>query len=169
MEKYRCVQALHRQGATVEQVCLALEISCSGYYDWQHHKPGRRERSNQALRRKLVSCTRNILPWGWIACTTCSSRNSAVPASGSIVRCGLRGSPRRDAGPIKPPPTPGTIIYLHPIYSNETSVLNAQTRPGWAISPTSQPGKAGSIWPLSRTYVPEKSWAMPFLSASTLP
>lgn len=54
MEKYRCVQALQRQGATVEQVCLALEISRSGYYDWQHHKPGRRERSNQALRRKLV-------------------------------------------------------------------------------------------------------------------
>ena len=38
----------------MEQVCLALEISRSGYYDWQHHKPGRRERSNQALRRKLV-------------------------------------------------------------------------------------------------------------------
>ena len=54
MEKYRCVQALQRQGATVEQVCLALEISRSGYYDWQHHKPGRREQSNQALRRKLV-------------------------------------------------------------------------------------------------------------------
>ena len=52
MEKYRCVQALQRQA--VEQVCLALEISRSGYYDWQHHKPGRRERSNQALRRKLV-------------------------------------------------------------------------------------------------------------------
>ena len=54
MEKYRCVQALHRQGATVEQVCLALEISRSGYYDWKHHKPGIRERSNQALRRRLV-------------------------------------------------------------------------------------------------------------------
>ena len=38
----------------MEQVCLALEISRSGYYDWQYHKPGRRERSNQALRRKLV-------------------------------------------------------------------------------------------------------------------
>ena len=54
MEKYRCVQALHRQGATVEQVCLALEISRSGYYDWQHRKPGIRERRNQALRRRLV-------------------------------------------------------------------------------------------------------------------
>ena len=38
----------------MEQVCLALEISRSGYYDWKHHKPGIRERSNQALRRRLV-------------------------------------------------------------------------------------------------------------------
>ena len=54
MEKYRCVQALHRHGATVGQACRALEVSRSGYYDWQHHKPCMRERSNQALRRKLV-------------------------------------------------------------------------------------------------------------------
>lgn len=38
----------------MEQVCLALEISRSGYYDWQHRKPGIRERRNQALRRRLV-------------------------------------------------------------------------------------------------------------------
>ena len=54
MEKYRCVQALHRQGATVEQVCRTLEISRSGYYDWLHHKPCIREQRNQALKRKLV-------------------------------------------------------------------------------------------------------------------
>ena len=29
-------------------------ISRSGCYDWQHHKPSMRERSNQALRRRLV-------------------------------------------------------------------------------------------------------------------
>ena len=54
MEKYRCVQALQRQGSTVEQACRALEVSRSGYYGWRNPKPSKREQSNQALRRRLV-------------------------------------------------------------------------------------------------------------------
>ena len=54
MEKYRCVQALQRQGSTVEQACRVLEVSRSGYYGWRNPKPSKREQSNQALRRRLV-------------------------------------------------------------------------------------------------------------------
>ena len=54
MEKYRCIQALQRQGSTVEQACRVLEVSRSGYYGWRNPKPSRREQSNQALRRRLV-------------------------------------------------------------------------------------------------------------------
>ncbi len=53
-EKYRCVQAVSRQGASVEQVCRELEVSRSGYYDWLNRKPSERSRRNQALRRRLV-------------------------------------------------------------------------------------------------------------------
>lgn len=53
-EKYRCIQALKRQGFSVEQVCRVLEVSRSGYYSWLGHKPGKRSRQNQALRRRLV-------------------------------------------------------------------------------------------------------------------
>ena len=54
MEKYRCVQALHRQGSAVEQACRVLEVSRSGYYRWRNPKPSGREQSNQTLRRRLV-------------------------------------------------------------------------------------------------------------------
>ena len=54
MEKYRCIQALQRQGSTVEQACRALEVSRSGYYGWRNPKPSKREQNNQALRRRLV-------------------------------------------------------------------------------------------------------------------
>ena len=54
MEKYRCVQALHRQGSAVEQACRVLEVSRSGYYGWRNPKPSGREQSNQTLRRRLV-------------------------------------------------------------------------------------------------------------------
>ena len=54
MEKYRCVQMLHRHGTTVEQACRILEVSRSGYYSWANRKPRGRERSNQALQRKLA-------------------------------------------------------------------------------------------------------------------
>ncbi len=53
-EKYRCVQAVSRQGATVGQVCRELEVSRSGYYGWLNRKPSERSRQNQALRRRLV-------------------------------------------------------------------------------------------------------------------
>ena len=54
MEKYRCVQMLHRYGTTVEQAYRILEVSRSGYYSWANRKPRGRERSNQALQRKLA-------------------------------------------------------------------------------------------------------------------
>ena len=38
----------------MEQVCRILEVSRSGYYDWAKHRPGKRSRQNQALRRRLV-------------------------------------------------------------------------------------------------------------------
>ena len=38
----------------MDQVCRALEISRSSYYDWRHRKPCTREQGNQALKRKLV-------------------------------------------------------------------------------------------------------------------
>lgn len=38
----------------MEQVCRALEVSRSGYYDWSKRDPSKRERRNQALRRRLV-------------------------------------------------------------------------------------------------------------------
>ena len=62
------------------------------------------------------SCTKSIPFWGWTACTTCSSRNSGVPASGSTARCGLPGSFRPDAGPIGSQPTPGTTIRPRPTF-----------------------------------------------------
>lgn len=38
----------------MEQACRILEVSRSGYYSWANRKPRRRERSNQALQRKLA-------------------------------------------------------------------------------------------------------------------
>ncbi len=38
----------------MEQVCRELEVSRSGYYDWLKHKPSRRDRDNQALKRRLI-------------------------------------------------------------------------------------------------------------------
>lgn len=38
----------------MEQVCRALEVSRSGYYDWHKRGPSQRERHNQALKRRLV-------------------------------------------------------------------------------------------------------------------
>ena len=90
-DKHRCAQTLHCQGTPVEQACRVLEISRSGYYGWAQHNPCARERRNQALRRRLWNCTRTISPWTVSA--TRPSRNSAVPASVSTGRCGLRGSP----------------------------------------------------------------------------
>ena len=53
-EKYCCVQALKRQGSSVEQVCRVLEVSRSGYYGWLERKPGVRSQKNQALRRRVI-------------------------------------------------------------------------------------------------------------------
>ncbi|RKJ80877.1 hypothetical protein D7X33_04975 [Butyricicoccus sp. 1XD8-22] len=53
-EKYRCTQALSRQGLSVERVCRTLEISRSGYYDFCRRDPTKRELHNQVLRRRLV-------------------------------------------------------------------------------------------------------------------
>ncbi len=38
----------------MEQVCRELDVSRSGYYDWLKHKPSRRDRDNQALKRRLI-------------------------------------------------------------------------------------------------------------------
>lgn len=38
----------------MEQVCREVEVSRSGYYSWQKHKPSERRQRNQALRRRLV-------------------------------------------------------------------------------------------------------------------
>lgn len=38
----------------MEQACRVLEVSRSGYYGWRHPKPCAWERTNQALRRRLV-------------------------------------------------------------------------------------------------------------------
>src|SRR5699024_10413695 len=53
-ERYRCVQTLKRQGASVEQACRVLEVSRSGYYGWKAEKICRRRLQNQALRRRLI-------------------------------------------------------------------------------------------------------------------
>lgn len=39
----------------MEQVCRELEVSRSGYYDWLGRRPSARDRSNQALRRRLTA------------------------------------------------------------------------------------------------------------------
>ena len=54
VEKYRCVQTLHRQGTTAEQACRILAVSRSGYYGWANRTSRGREWSDQALRRKLT-------------------------------------------------------------------------------------------------------------------
>ncbi len=38
----------------MEQACRELEVSRSGYYDWEKRKPSERRQRNQALRRRLV-------------------------------------------------------------------------------------------------------------------
>ncbi len=53
-KKYRCVLALSRQGATVEQACRELDVSRSGYYEWLKHKTYQREQDNQVLKRRLI-------------------------------------------------------------------------------------------------------------------
>ncbi len=54
-------------------------------------------------------------------------------------------SRRSDAGPTRPPQTPTTTIRSHRTCSCETSLLNAQIRPGWATLPTSPSARAGCI------------------------
>ena len=39
----------------MKQVCRLLEISRSGCYGWLKHKPSRRERPHQALKRELIT------------------------------------------------------------------------------------------------------------------
>src|SRR5699024_3589096 len=50
-------------------------------------------------------------------------------------------------------PIPITAIPLRPTFCSGTFPSTGLTRPGWEILPTFPPGKAGSIWPLSKTCV----------------
>lgn len=65
---------LHRHGTTVEQACRILEVSRSGYYSWANRKPRGRERSNQALQRKLAELHQkydNAVAENFFSCLKC--------------------------------------------------------------------------------------------------
>ena len=71
-------------------------------------------REPREVARDLGICIDTLRNWlkgagmqlGLTVSTTCSIRNSAVPASGFTVRCGPLESFRQDAGPIRSQPTP---------------------------------------------------------------
>ena len=102
-------------------------------------------------------CTRNTLPWGWTACTTClKPRLSLFPGKGAPADEGRRHPlpakeglqshhqlPPQLPHRAKPAPTP---VHFQP----------PQPSLGGATSPTSPPGKAGCISPLSKTCAPRK-------------
>lgn len=169
MEKYHCVQALHRQGSTVEQACRILEISCGGYYGWLYHNPCGREQSTQVLRRRLVELHQKYPALGLD-----SLHHMLQPEFGCShkrihrqLRLARTISGRHRAYKV-------TINSRHSYPScTEPSATKVLLRPVKSILAERyylhSHWRAGSIWPSLWTCAPEELWAMPFLSASTHP
>ena len=88
------------------------------------------------------NCTRTILPWAVSA--TCSSRNSAVPASVSTDSYGLPGSSQGDTEPSKSPPTPGTVTPC--TEPSAAKVLFDQPNQAWVSDITYIPTAEGWLY-----------------------
>ena len=151
------------------KLCQLLEISRSGYYAWLRGGESARKTANQALLRELVRLHEKYPALGLDSLYhMLKPVFSTVPGEGLhrlMKAAGIHSqrkraykattnSPPQLSHRAKPAPTP---VHFQP----------PPTKPGWATSPTSPPGKAGCISPLSKTCAPEKSWVMPFPSAST--
>lgn len=137
---------LHRQGVSVEQACRTLEVSLSGYYDWRKRTLSKRERHNQALKRRLKLHEKY---------PAMGTGQSLSLAQAQVWLFPQAGTPSDAPGRYllvhtRPRPTPCTAIPSLRTCSNGTSPLTGRTSPGWAISPTSLPARADYIWTLSK-------------------
>ena len=91
--------------------------------------PGKR--SARLCSGNWCACTRNTLPWGWTACTTCSSPSFTVPGEGlhRLMKAAGIHSQRKRA--YKATTNSRHNCPIAPNCSNASSLSAAPTKPGW--------------------------------------
>ena len=166
-DKYRYVKAASKK-VCVGKLCQLLEISRSGYYAWLRGGKSARKTANQALLRELVRLHEKYPALGL---------DSLYHMLKPVFHCSRGRVHPADEGRRHPLPTKEGLQSYHqlpPQLSHRAKPAPTPvhfqpppTKPGWATSPTSPPGKVGCISPLSKTCAPRKLWGTPFLSALT--
>ena len=144
------------------------QISRSGYYAWLRGGESARKTANQAPAPGTGAPAREIPALGaGQPVPHAQARLSLFPGKGAPADEDRRHPLPAKEGLQSHHQLPPQLSPSRQTCSNASSLSAAPTKPGWATSPTSPPGKAGCISPLSKTCAPRKLWGMPFPSAST--
>lgn len=163
--KYRFISD-HRETFKVGRMCKLLNVSRSGYYDWQKRPESRRSRENRALGDKI----RVLHIAGHGIYGSQRVHRDLIDAG---VRCGKNRVARimRNAGiqsqtKRKFKATTNSKHNL-PVAQNlleQNFTVEARITPGSAILPISRPTRAGFTWPFSWIFTVARSSVGPPLT-----
>jgi len=133
----------------VQELCEALAVSPSGYYEWAGRKPGKRQEANQELAQKIQLVYADSRK-------TYGSPRIALTLQKQGVACGRKRVARlmkqHDIqGAQKARYKPRTTDSNHVCPSAPTGwpscrLWSESTRYGWVTSPTSLLWRGGCIW-----------------------
>lgn len=138
----------------VQEMCEALSVSASGYYDWLERKPSKRQESDQVLSEQIRAVHAASRKTYGRPRITLTLRDQGRRCSSKRVARLMRQNGLQGAQKARYKPKTTDSNHDLPISPNRLAELPAVVRInqcGWVTLPTSPPWRAGCTWQPSWT------------------